>query len=602
MTARTSGVTFVIPVLNGRRYLRSVIDAVLAQDFAGPLEILIVDDGSSDGSGRLLRAWESAGTVTVLRGPGRGAAAAINTGIREARYPVVCQIDQDVILRAGWLATLLAALDDPGVAAAQGQYVTAPDAGFWARAMGRDLEQRYARIRSTSVNHVCTGNTAYRLSALHGVGLLDERLGYGYDNDLSYRLGAHGHRLAFCRDAISVHRWREGPGAYLRQQFGVGYGRLDVVARHPRRMRGDDVSGWLMMAHAPAMLAGLAAAGAAAIAAMSGADWFWYAAAAAAIVGTLALERSAAGIAAWRQTGDAAALGFAGAHLARDCAWAVAIAVWTGRRLLRRDGDPVHSMRRRRRSSADRRGARTSLTALEPGALLAIVPALNEEASLARVVSELRRVVPQADVLIVNDGSTDATAELLPRLGVRWLTMSQRVGVGGAVRAGIQYGVRQGYRYVVRVDGDGQHRAGDIAQLLEAVTSGHSDAAIGSRFLGRSPRRHGLLRASQASLAACLTLLTRQRVTDPTSGSWLFGPRALRLLGRHHPGGYGEPELLLLLRRNRLRVIEVPIRVRPRLGGQTSLTPSRAALALARTLLAMLVVPLRRIVEGQPGD
>ncbi len=89
-----------------------------------------------------------------------------------------------------------------------------------------------------AVDHVCTGNTVYRAEALARVGLLDESLGYGYDNDLSYRLGAAGYALAFCRDARSRHRWREGLAGYLTQQYGFGYGRLDVVAAHPDRVGG----------------------------------------------------------------------------------------------------------------------------------------------------------------------------------------------------------------------------------------------------------------------------------------------------------------------------------------------------------------------------
>ena len=149
------------------------------------------------GCSRRRRATAGCGS---LDGPGRGIAAAINTGIRDARYPVICQIDQDVILDRGWLAVVLDALDDPGVVAAQGHYQTPRDGGFWARVMGRDLEQRYRRMPSRDVDHVCTGNTAYRATALHQVGLLDESLGYGSDNDLSYRLKAAGHRLVFCPD------------------------------------------------------------------------------------------------------------------------------------------------------------------------------------------------------------------------------------------------------------------------------------------------------------------------------------------------------------------------------------------------------------------
>jgi hypothetical protein len=98
-------------------------------------------------------------------------------------------------------------------------------------------------------------------------------------------------------------------------------------------------------------------------------------------------------------------------------------------------------------------------------------------------------------------------------------------------------------------------------------------------------------------LAAGLSLVTRRRITDPTSGFWVFGPRALRMLARHYPAGYSEPELVLLLHRNGLRMQEVPIRMRPRLAGRTSLTATRALAALARTVLAMLVVPFRQAVE-----
>jgi hypothetical protein len=317
------------------------------------------------------------------------------------------------------------------------------------------------------------------------------------------------------------------------------------------------------------------------------------------IIAILAGERFVAGIGACRKTRDLAALAFAVTHLVRDVVWAVAILLWIGRRLWRLDRRPAHSMRRNLRARSPADGARGNI---HPGMLLAIVPVFNEAANLPRVISELRAVAPDCDLLVVNDGSTDTTETLLRSLPVRWLTMSQRVGVGGAVRAGIRYANRAGYEYVVRIDGDGQHRARDIARLLLPVVCGRADVSTGSRFLGRTGRRGGLRRASQAVLATCLTLLTGRRVTDPTSGFWLFGPRAVRLLARHHPTGYAEPELTLLLSRNGLRVQEVPIRVRPRLAGRTSLTVPRAVLALARTVLALVVVPLRRVVEESPGD
>jgi hypothetical protein len=234
--------------------------------------------------------------------------------------------------------------------------------------------------------------------------------------------------------------------------------------------------------------------------------------------------------------------------------------------------------------------------------MLAVIPSFNESANLPRVIRDLRRTAPDVDILVVNDGSTDGTVDLLPSLGVAWLTLSQRVGVGGAVRAGLRHALRNGYEYVVRIDGDGQHRACDIGHLLAPVARQHMDAAIGSRFLANPRRGRSVRRVGQAALAACLTIWTRCRFTDPTSGFWLFGPRAIRLLGRHHPAGYAEPELVLFLCRNGLRVGEVPIRMRPRLSGLTSLTPARAGLAFARTLLALLMVPARAVVDRPRHD
>ena len=598
MTVPALGVTFVVPVLNGGRWLRPAMASIMAQRDGRPFEIIVVDDGSTDGSLRLLKHLEREGFLKLLRGEGRGAAAAINAAIREAAQPIVCQVDQDVILQRGWLVELLRVFDDPEIAAAQGHYITRQGAGFWARAMGRDLEHRYSRIRGPFVDHVCTGNTAYRTRALHQVSLLDERLGYGYDNDLSYRLHAQGYRLAFCRDAISVHCWREGFRGYLRQQFGVGYGRLDVVARHPRRFTGDDVSGTLMMFHAPATLVALAALMTAGVLAALDGNWAPSAAVALALMAGLGVERTAAGVDAWRRTGDRAALAFSFTHLARDIAWAAAIVAWLARWALKRDRGPAHSMYRRAPLTECGHAPRERPAELS---VLALVPAFNESANLPRVVADLSRIMPLKNILVVDDGSTDSTPELLPRLGVRWLTLSQRLGVGGAVRAGIRYAERAGYDYVVRIDGDGQHRACDIARMLAPVVRGRADVALGSRFL-RGRRLRGPRRVSQAALAACLSAVTRKRVTDPTSGFWLFGPRALRLLSGHHPAGYAEPELLLFLSRNRLRVAEIPIRMRPRIAGRTSLTAARAVFALARTALALVIVPFRQLVEGQMHD
>ncbi len=229
---------------------------------------------------------------------------------------------------------------------------------------------------------------------------------------------------------------------------------------------------------------------------------------------------------------------------------------------------------------------------------LVLIPAHNEADNLQEVVGELRTVCPAADILIVDDGSEDDSVDLLPRLGVEWLSLNSRLGVGGAVRVGLQYALHLGYDWVVRLDGDGQHRADEIQSLTAPLARGDCDVVLGSRYLGAAGfQRQGVRRIGQQLLASALSALTRQRLTDPTSGAWAFGPRAVRVLSRHHPTGYGEPELLLFLHRNRFRLQEVPIEMRQRVKGRSSLTPSRELMALARVMLAMTVVPLRQRVE-----
>jgi hypothetical protein len=193
---------------------------------------------------------------------------------------------------------------------------------------------------------------------------------------------------------------------------------------------------------------------------------------------------------------------------------------------------------------------------------------------------------------VVDDGSTDRTMSVLRHLGVRWVQLPERMGVGSAMRTGLRYAARRGYDIVVRVDGDGQHRAEDIERLLDALETRRADVAVGSRYQLEQP-----VRRSQRLLSAVLSFATRQPVTDPTSGFCAFGPRAMRILADHHPTGYAEPELRLFVERNALAVVEVGVRPRPRFHGRTSLTAGRIIAATARVALALAVVPWRRRVQ-----
>jgi len=338
------GVSFVVPVRDGERWLDDAIGSILAQQDGRPFEVIAVDDGSVDRSPEILARHAAANRIRVVKNAARGAAAAMNQGIREARHPVVCLVDQDVVLHQGWLRELTAVLKEPRVAAAQGRFVVDPGAPAVARVAAMDLEDRYAALEGGRTTHVCTGNSAYRAAALREVGLFDESFGYGYDNDMSYRLAEAGYELRFCPQATSVHKWRETLGGYLRQQYGQGYGRLDLVAKHPRRAAGDTVSPAPMMLHAPAMLAAITAGAISAAAAATGLPWRSWLLASGLAVCALAAERLVAGVRAARRHRDRAGLLFVPIHLLRDAAWSLAIIVWVVRRALGRGRQPWHSM------------------------------------------------------------------------------------------------------------------------------------------------------------------------------------------------------------------------------------------------------------------
>ena len=591
-------VSFVVPVRNGAPWLRDVIQSITNQADGRRMEIIVVDDGSSDDSRRIAETLETPCPLQVLDGPRRGMAAALNRGIAAAKHPIICQVDQDVILDAGWMQALVDELQDPTIAAAQGCYTAPRGAGFWSRIAGADVQLRYAAIRGSRTGHVCTGNTAYRAAALAEVGPFDEQLGYGVDNDMSYRLQDGGYTLAMCRTAGSRHHWREGVFAYCRQQYGLGFGRLDVLAKHPHRVGGDSVSPLIMMLH-PALTSVALIVLVAAIASGLGVLTFGPPVGVAALLlGILGAERLLAGVRAAARFREPVALCFPIAHLARDLVWVYAIVAWSTRWLLGRVPKPEDSMRPRPTAKAP-----VETTPIPvPRRILGLVPAHNEVTTLPAVVAEARRCCPGLDILVVDDGSTDGTDRLVETLGVRWVRLPDRMGVGSAVRAGLRLATRLGFDGVVRLDGDGQHRADDVNAVLEPLRQGRADVVMGSRYVDRSLERTGVFGLLHRLLAFCLSALTRRTVTDPTSGFCALGPRAVRVLAEHHPTGYPEPELHLFAARSGLSVVEVPVRARQRLGGQTSLTPTRIAAAAARVLLAMMIVPLRTVIGDAPRD
>lgn len=225
--------------------------------------------------------------------------------------------------------------------------------------------------------------------------------------------------------------------------------------------------------------------------------------------------------------------------------------------------------------------------------MLVIMPAWNEEPVIGEVLEELHSVLSaRTDVLVVSDGSTDRTADIARSTGATVLDLPLNLGVGGAMRAGYLYAARNGYDYALQVDADGQHDPAEIPLLLECAQQTEADVVIGARFAGkgdytvRGPRHWAM-----KFLSIILSRICRTRLTDTTSGFKLVGRRAIAVFAREYPAEYlGDTiEALVIAARSGLEVRQVPVRMRPRAGGEPSHNPLKAARFLMRAMLALVV-------------
>jgi hypothetical protein len=227
---------------------------------------------------------------------------------------------------------------------------------------------------------------------------------------------------------------------------------------------------------------------------------------------------------------------------------------------------------------------------------LAIVPAYNEADSIVGTIRDLRRHASSFDVLVVDDGSTDATARFAREAGARVLRHPFNLGIGGAVQSGYLFALNNGYDVAVQVDGDGQHDARDIAQLFARLRSEPAiNMVTGSRFISGSDgyRSSASRRLGIRIFARILSAITRRPVTDPTSGFRMADRRAIELFARDYPHDYPEVEAVLLVHAHRLDGAEIPVRMRPRTAGTSSINASRSVLYMIKVLLAVFVGMLR---------
>jgi hypothetical protein len=236
-----------------------------------------------------------------------------------------------------------------------------------------------------------------------------------------------------------------------------------------------------------------------------------------------------------------------------------------------------------------------TLRPVEKLRLLVIIPAYNEEDSLGRVIRSVRQAVPKADIVVINDGSTDATPQIAEGYGARVASLPYNQGIGSAMQTGFMLARDRGYDIAIQVDGDGQHDPREIPELVNALLGSQVDVVIGSRYVeNRGYVTPHLRRVGIVILSAIITIIVRQRITDPTSGFRALNRRAIDFCARDYPFDYPEPESVVSFKRAGLRVKEIPVTMNPRYGGLSSITPWRSAYYMVKVILSIVIGLLRQ--------
>jgi glycosyltransferase involved in cell wall biosynthesis len=235
------------------------------------------------------------------------------------------------------------------------------------------------------------------------------------------------------------------------------------------------------------------------------------------------------------------------------------------------------------------------LSPVSPSRTIAIVPARNEAECIGKVVQEITVYDPACVVLVVDDGSTDSTAAVARGAGARVVSLPFNLGIGGAVQTGFKVAQEERFDLAVRLDGDGQHIAAELPKLLAPILDGSADIVIGSRFAGTADYRPPLARRLGIKLfAGVVSLLTRQRVTDTTSGFQACNRKAIRLFAGDYPHDYPEVEATVMVFKHRLRLTEVPVSMREREAGRSSIGGLWSVYYAIKVLLAVFIALSRR--------
>ena len=224
-----------------------------------------------------------------------------------------------------------------------------------------------------------------------------------------------------------------------------------------------------------------------------------------------------------------------------------------------------------------------------------IIPAYNEQESIKKTVEDIMEKAPHFDYIVINDCSTDKTKEICETEEFNVIHLPVNLGIGGAVQTGYLYAARNGYDIAVQVDGDGQHDPQFLSKMADYMEAEHADMVIGSRFIDKEGfQSSGARRVGIKYFTMLIKLLTGTKITDPTSGLRMVNREIIEFFAEEYPKDYPEPESVVAILRRKKKVLEIPVIMRERSGGVSSISMKKSVYYMIKVSLAILIERIRK--------
>lgn len=233
---------------------------------------------------------------------------------------------------------------------------------------------------------------------------------------------------------------------------------------------------------------------------------------------------------------------------------------------------------------------------------LVIIPAYNEEGAILDTVTDIRSKAPEFDVIVINDCSTDSTRKILEDNAIAHINLPMNLGIGGAVQTGYIYAEKHGYDVAVQMDGDGQHDASYLKDMLAVMKQKKADMVIGSRFIeNKGFQSSSLRRVGINFFTGWIRKLTHQTITDPTSGMRMVNRRIIELFAEDYPKDYPEPETVVTILKNGYSISEVPVVMKARTSGESSISMRKSVYYMFKVSIACLMAAWSADVVKKAG-